>query len=271
MNANYLPWYLERGDGPLVATAVHDGHNVREELAEWFALSETGRLREEDPFTGGWTIAAPTRLIARQSRFEVDFNRPREKAVYQTPDDAWGLKVWKRPISRDCVERSLAVYDAFYQEVGGLLERMTQRYGRVVVLDLHSYNHRREGHSGPPADPHENPDVNLGTGTMNRRRWSAIVERFILDLRNFDYLGRHLDVRENVKFRGGNFPAWIHKNFPENVCVLSVEFKKFFMDEWTGQADATQLATIQRALQSTTWGLHEELLRLNQMDREVTA
>ena len=271
MNANYLPWYLERGDGPLVATAIHDGHNVRMELDEWFDLSETDRLREEDPFTGSWTIAAPTRLIARQSRFEVDFNRPREKAVYQTPDDAWGLNVWKRPISRDCVERSLAVYDAFYQEVGGLLERMTQRYGRVVVLDLHSYNHRREGPSGPPADPHENPEVNLGTGTMNRKRWSAIVERFILDLRNFDYLGRHLDVRENVKFRGGNFPAWIHKNFPENVCVLSVEFKKFFMDEWTGQADATQLATIQRALQSTTWGLHEELLRLNQMDREVTA
>ena len=268
MSTNYLPWYLERGDGPLVATAIHDGHNVRAELLDWFALSEEGRLREEDPFTGSWTPATPTRLIARQSRFEVDFNRPREKAVYQTPEDAWGLNVWRQPISRACVDRSLAVYDAFYQEVESLLRRMTQRYGRVVVLDLHSYNHRRGGPTAPPADPHENPEVNIGTGTMVRSRWATIIDRFIMDLRSFDFLGRHLDVRENIKFRGGEFPAWIHKTFPETVCVLSVEFKKFFMDEWTGQADESQLATIGRAVQSTIWGLHEELLKLGQTDRE---
>jgi hypothetical protein len=105
---------------------------------------------------------------------------------------------------------------------------------------------------------------------MVRERWASIVNRFILDLRNFDYLGRHLDVRENVKFRGGFFPEWIHQKFPETVCVLSVEFKKFFMDEWTGRADETHLGTIKRALQSTIWGLHEELVKLGQVDRELT-
>ena len=270
MNDNYLPWYLELGDGPLVATAIHDGHNVRAELVKQFAISEADRLREEDPFTSCWTAAASTRLIATESRFEIDFNRSRDKAVYQTPDDAWGLKVWKGKISGDCVERSLAVYDTFYQEVGSLLERMTRRYGPVVVLDLHSYNHRREGPKARVADPLENPEVNVGTGTMDRKRWSSIVDRFIMDLRKFDYMGRHLDVRENVKFRGGQFPKWIHETFPETVCVLSVEFKKFFMDEWTGQADEIQLATIERALQSTTWGLHEELLKLSRVNQKVT-
>ena len=266
-----LPWYLERGDGPLIATAIHDGQGVQPDLLRSMALSKSERLREEDPFTGTWTTVAPTRLIGLHSRFEVDFNRPREKAVYLTPEDAWGLRVWKETPSTECVERSLAIHDAFYDEVRGVLQRMIQRYRRVVVLDLHTYNHRRDGPKATPANPGENPEVNIGTGTMDRRRWASIVDRFIVDLRNFDFLGRRLDVRENVRFRGGHFPSWIHSQFPDSVCVLSVEFKKFFMCEWTGEPDQIQLNAIERALKSTVWGLHEELVRLGLSQREVPA
>lgn len=256
-----LPWYLERGDGPLVAVALHDGNGMRPELGEAIAISAAERLREEDPFTGTWTSVAPTRLIALNSRFEVDLNRPRDRAVYLTPDDAWGLRVWKKTPSAECVDRSLAIHDAFHDEVRGLLERMVRRYQRVVVLDLHTYNHRREGPKAAPSAAQDNPEVNVGTGTMNRAHWASIVDRFIVDLRNFDYLGRHLDVRENVKFRGGFFPTWIHENFPDSVCVLAIEFKKFFMDEWTGQLDATAITAVTEALQSTVDGVLEELSR----------
>ena len=266
-----LPWYLERGDGPLIAAAIHDGRAMRPELIGSIALSEADRLREEDPFTGTWTGVAPTRLIALHSRFEVDFNRPRESAVYLTPDDAWGLRVWRKKLSADCVERSLAIHDAFYDEVRGLLRRMVQRYQRVVVLDLHTYNHRRTGPDAAPAEARDNPEVNIGTGTMDRARWAPIVDRFIVDLRNFDFLGKHLDVRENVKFRGGFFPAWIHKNFPDSVCVLAVEVKKSFMDEWTGEPDRIQLSAIKRALKSTVWGIHEELVKLGLKQKGIPA
>ena len=60
---NYLPWILERGQGPLVATAIHDGHEIREDAQTQMAVSEADRLREEDPFTGEWTDLAPTRLV----------------------------------------------------------------------------------------------------------------------------------------------------------------------------------------------------------------
>jgi hypothetical protein len=266
-----LPWYLERGNGPIVAAAIHDGHGVRPELHGKMAISKADRQREEDPFTGAWTTVAPNRIIALQSRFEVDFNRPRERSCYLTQDDAWGMQVWKEQPSSESVEKSLAIHDAFYDEVRGLLQRMVRRYGRVVVLDLHTYNHRREGPNCAPADPLLNPDVNLGTGTMDRVRWAPVVDRFIVDLRNFDFFGRNLDLRENVKFRGGFFPTWIHQNFPESVCVLSIEFKKFFMDEWSGEPDRLQLSAIERALQSTIWGIHEELVRLGIDDQKVTA
>ena len=54
------------------------------------------------------------------------------------------------------------------------------------------------------------------------------------DLHAFDFLGRHLDVRENIKFIGRQFPTWVHSHYKQSACVLAVEFKKFYMDEWSG-------------------------------------
>jgi N-formylglutamate amidohydrolase len=255
-------WTVCVGDGPLVATAIHNGHQLRSEVAEIMAVDEGTRLREEDPFTSEWTVAGDTRIIALRSRFEVDLNRPREKAVYIEPRDAWGLEIWKSDPPPELIRRSLAQYDAFYEEVHRILTGLVRRFGRVVVLDLHSYNHRREGPDRPPDDPEKNPEVNIGTGTMETILWMSLVNRFMTDLRAYDCGSRRLDVRENVKFKGGWFSRWIHQTFPESVCALAVEFKKFFMDEWTGDLDRGQLEEISLALRSTVPGITEELKRL---------
>lgn len=244
-------WRVYEGDGPLIAAAIHDGHLLRDEVARHSALSESERLREEDPYTGAWTEVADTRIIASFSRFQVDLNRPRERAVYRRPEDAWGLSLWKNELPGDVIARSLQEYDDFYAEVGRVLSGVRQRHARFVVYDIHSYNHRREGPEGPPADPEGNPEVNVGTGTLDRERWAPVIDRFIEALRAFDYQGRRLDVRENVKFRGGHFPHWIHETFSESGCALAIEFKKFFMDEWTGELDRSLHETIQRALAAT--------------------
>ena len=255
---NYVPWFVERGNGPLLAIALHDGHEVRENLKRFMAVDELDRLREEDPFTAIWTEVSPTRVVVSQSRFEIDLNRPRKKAVYWTPEDAWGIGVWNSEIPRPQLAKSLAIYDSFYQELEVLLDRMVARYGRIVVFDLHSFNYRRKG-ADVAVDDLEMPEINLGTGTMNRKLWSPIVDRFIVDLRNFDFFGRHLDVRENIVFKGGHFPHWVHSHFPEAVCVLSIEVKKFFMNEWTGKPDRTLIDGLLRAFKSSVWGMYEEL------------
>ena len=252
-------WHMVRGDGPIVAAAIHNGHDVRPEVSRLLALDDQTRLREEDPFTESWTSIAPTQIVGLRSRFEIDLNRPRNRAVYLTPEDAWGLQVWRHPPSREIVDRSRALFDAFYRTMRHTLRDLTKHHGRVVVLDLHSYNYRRAGPDAPSADPALNPEVNVGTGTMDRRRWARLVDRFLEDLRNFDFLGRRLDVRENIKFFGGNFPAWIHKTFPETVCVLSLEIKKFFMDEWSGEPYYDQIAVIGKALEGTVPGVLEAL------------
>lgn len=252
-------WELKEGEGPLVATAIHDGHSVRQEVGALVALASVDRFREEDPFTSEWTAIAPTRIVGLRSRFEVDLNRPRDKAVYIKRKDAWGLRVWRTKPPEDLVERSLAEYDAFYRMARDLFKTKVERHGRFVVLDIHSYNHRREGPEGEPADPETNPQVNVGTATMDRALWAPVVDRFINDLRSFDFLDDCLDVRENVKFKGGRFPGWVHETFPETGCALAIEFKKFFMDEWTGAPDRRAINAIGEALKSTVPGILEGL------------
>ena len=254
------------GHGPVVAVALHDGHDVRADVAALFALTETERWREEDPFTATWTAIGDTKIVGRRSRFEFDLNRPREKAIYLKPKDAWGLDIWHSTPSLDIIARLLAEYDAFYATIERVFADLERRFGRFVVFDLHTYNHRRLGPHALPADPRYNPEINLGTGMMNRY-WKPVVGSFLSDLRDFDFLGRRLDVRENVKFQGGHFPYWVHQTFPHSACVLSIEVKKFFMDEWTNNVDLTQLDAIRCALQST---IPSVLEALNQVDVGTT-
>ena len=259
-------WKLHRGTGPIVATAIHDGHNVREEILSCMKLSDSARLREEDPYTSRWAKLAPTWLVGLQSRFEFDLNRPREKAVYINPDDAWGLDVWKEKLPEDLIQQSLKHYDAFYAELEKLYRGLSRKFGRFLVLDFHSYNHKRDGADGPPAESSGNPQINIGTGTMlDRKRWAPLIDRFISDLAAYDFPGGKLDVRENVKFRGGACAAWTHRTFPDSACVLSIEVKKFFMDEWTGELDDFQFAEIGNALKFALAGATEELTRLSKI------
>ncbi len=244
----------DRG-GPVIATAIHDGHAVRPEIASLLALDEATRLCEEDPHTGRLAAVAPTHLIALRSRFEVDLNRPREEAVYRVAADSWGLEVWREACSDDLVAGSLAVYDAFY----AVLERTLRSRERFVVLDCHSYNHRRQGPDAPPESPEENPEINIGTGTLDREKWGSLVDRFCADLLAREVCGHRLDVGENVRFEGGEMSAWINRTFPDSGCAIAVEFKKTFMDEWTGRLDVDHLDQLCRALAATLPGLRESL------------
>ncbi len=241
-------WTIHRGEGPLVAAAIHNGHQVRAELMPLLAISESERLREEDPYTGLWTAMAPTTIIVHRSRFEVDLNRPRDKAIYLTPEDAWGLRVWPEPPRDSTLEASYRTYDLFYDEVEALLAGMVERHGRVVVFDLHTYNHRRNGPKAPPEPSDANPKINLGTSNMDLLKWGELVELFERSMRSAVFQGKPLDVRRNVKFQGGHFARWIHRSFPHSVCALAVEVKKVFMDEWTGKLDEGAHAALRDAL-----------------------
>lgn len=239
---------LREAHGPLVATAIHAGHHLRPEVLDLTVLDEGTRLREEDPGSDGWTGIGDHQVVVGTSRFEVDLNRPPDEAVYREPDDAWGLELWRRPPPDELVERSLGLHRRFYRALGEVLERILARHARAVVLDLHTYNHRRGGPDAEPAPQEDNPDVNVGTGHLDRPRWAPVVDAFMETVAGADYRGSRLDVRENVRFRGGYLSRWVAEAFPDRVCALAVEVKKIFMDEWTGEIDPARHRAVGRCL-----------------------
>lgn len=252
-------WEWHEGNSPLIATAIHAGHDLSPAFAEVTALSDADRLREEDPYTDAFTGLAPTRIVVNRSRFEVDLNRPPEEAVYRTGEDAWGEDLWHQPLTDEMIASSQRKHAEFYGMLERVLRSVEQEFGAFVVYDLHSYNHRRGGPDAPPDDPQANPDINLGTGSLDRRRWGPVADRFLEDLSRQHVAGRPLDVRENVKFEGRYLAAFIHERFPTSGCALAIEVKKTFMDEHTGILDMGRHAEIHRALSATTAGVLQEL------------
>lgn len=244
-------FHLKESPGFIIATAIHDGDKIREELYPFLNLNDSERLREEDPFTARWVEIAESFIIGKYSRFEVDLNRSREKAIYKTPEDAWGLNVWKEMLTDDIINKSIRKYDRFYNEIRVIFDKKVKDYGGILVYDFHSYNHLRDGIDSPPADAQLNPEINLGTENMNRKKFEPVINALTNSLKSFDYAGRALDVRENIKFKGGYFSQWIYENYKDNCCVIAIEVKKFFMNEWTGIPDYDQINLLKKAFVQT--------------------
>jgi hypothetical protein len=246
-NPNDRWWTVACGASPVVATAIHDGHDLRAEVAAAMALADPDRLREEDPFTGQAVAGVDNHIIVHRSRFEFDLNRGAEGAIYETPEQSWGLDVWSGRGDRAMFDRSLDIHAAYYRMLGHYLDELAVRHPRFVVLDVHSYNHRRDGAGGDATPQDKAPDINIGTFSMPRDHWAYLLDPLIEAMRAFDFNGRKLDVRENVAFQGkGEQTRFIHQRYPHKGCAIAIEFKKFFMDEWSGEPDPAELDAMQR-------------------------
>lgn len=241
-----MVYHIHRAESPIIAAAIHDGHLLAAPLVDYMHLQAHERFREEDPYTADMADLPVSRIFVDTSRFQTDLNRRRDQAVYRQPEDAWGLTVWRPVLPELIVRQLLEGYDRFYSDVAQLLQQTIALFGYFMVLDIHSYNHRRH-HPQEIAHTSENPEINLGSG-HNHERWKPVGHRVVSFLAHHQINGRFLDVRENVKFKGGGFAEWVNRNYGDYGCVLSLEFKKTFMDEWTGRVDLKHLSRIKSML-----------------------
>lgn len=218
----------------VITTAIHSGHQIRSSLTPFLNITESDRLREEDPFTDKFALFNEfSSIIVNQSRFEFDLNRNYAKAIYLTKDDAWGLDIWKTFPGQGEFKKSKHYYNKFYEKLDSFIEKHLQEHQKLIVLDIHSYNYRRLSPE-IESNPLYNPDINLGTGTINDiEKWSDIITYTMDFMKNYELKDKKLSVGENVKFSGGYFPFYLNSTYGDRLCCLSIEFKKIFMDEWT--------------------------------------
>lgn len=260
------PWDLVVQPGAVMITAVHAGHTIRPSLRPWLAISEQERLREEDPLTDFFLPAGDTIFRANRSRFEFDLNRPFEKAVAIDPKDSWGLQIWHPDLPQEEIDASRDLHKRFYALIAARVDAMIAEHGQILVLDIHSYNHRRNG-AGSAADPQaDSPDIDLGATTLDKAVYGDLLETFAQGLRSRPVRGKTPDVRVNVRWPdGGNFPEWLHATYGYAACVITLEYKKMFMDEWGESADIL-------ALQDLREGFHAGLANARAwLAQQVTA
>ena len=242
-------YHLEKIKSPFWAFAIHDGHHIDERLLGYLCLDEETRLREEDPYTAILAELPFNRFISATSRFQLDLNRSKQDALYLSPSQTWGLHVWAKDLPKAMIEQLYNNYDHVFRTIDQEIKETIDRHNFFVIYDIHSYNAKREG---PQAiiDHQSNPQINIGT-LHNHDKWTDLTAQFIRALQKEVDGKPSFDVRENIKFKGGYFSKYINEHYGDKGCVFSIEFRKDFMDEWTGQLYPEKLQEYKQLLLHT--------------------
>ncbi|WP_034258190.1 N-formylglutamate amidohydrolase [Altibacter lentus] len=224
---------------PYVCGAVHDGHQFRKELWDKCLHTAYDRWFEEDPCTKDFIASHPIVIAGRDSRFEYDLNRDPENAIFET---AWGKELWKEPLTEAEKNESRNKHAVFYTVVHALIKKLEEKFGSVVVYDMHSYNWRRWDR--------EVPVINLGTTNVDNERFEKIIERWRHSLSELKFPnGLEATSKINDTFFGnGYFLKFITQNF-KNTLVLATEFKKIYCDELRQVIYPEMVSAIEKQLQ----------------------
>jgi len=213
--------------------ALHAGHKVREEVLPLLALSEKERFRDEDPYTDRFIGNFPIRVVARDSRFEYDLNRDRHRCIYERYVKKWKLKVWEEMPGEEARKISCEKYDEFYRLIDVLSGFLAKQNKHAVIFDMHSFCYQREKKITWQDD--HRPEINIGTKAANRELFHQVISKITEGLSKTSIGGKNIRVAENEIFYGGSLSRRVSRNFFNQILVLSLEYKKIFMDELTGE------------------------------------
>jgi len=224
---------------PYVCTAIHDGHNFRDELKIKTVLSEYERWYEEDPFTGDFIGSMPITLIGHDSRFEYDLNRAPDKAVYET---AWGKKCWRKSLTKDEKKRSLTKHTNYYRVVHALAHKLESEFNASIWYDMHSYNWRRWDRPVPV--------FNIGSEKIDQKKFGKQVETWASELKKIEIPHEENSTKINDVFKGNGYQlAFLTENF-NNTLVLATEVSKMYCNEETGEPFPAVITSITDQMKS---------------------
>ena len=205
---------------PLVVTAIHDGHQVADNLALKMNVSDAQRQFEEDPHTGAIAEAFDIYVRVLDSRYCCDLNRRPEQCIYE---EAWGRQVWKTPLIPAEKQALLERHAAYFRVLDRLLKVLAKEFGGGVLYDLHSYNYGRL--EGRP------PLFNIGTHYVDYPRFGRVVEHLVESLAAVELPGCENRAAVDKVFQGKGYQAEFIRQHHSNVLCLPLEIKKVFMEE----------------------------------------
>lgn len=242
-------YFIKKQMSPFWAFAIHDGQQIAPEVRPYQKLNEKERLHEEDPFTAPFAELPINQFIVATSRFQLDLNRDLENAIYLRPEQSWGLEVWYDDLPASLIQQLQNEYRRIYKEIEGVIRETINHHGFFVAYDIHSYNAKRES-ADQEIDQKANPEINLGTAYVHQK-WKPLIQQLIDHFKSAELYGKSIDIRENIKFKGGNLSQHLNQLFGDQGCVLAFEFRKDFMDEWQGTPDMDRVLSTKQLLMNS--------------------
>ena len=168
-------WQTEFGDGPLVACAIHDGHAVRPEVADSArARRDAAALRRRSlhrPLDGHCTDANHRSAVAVRGRSQPAARNGRVSAAGRLPG-AWN--VWKSPPPPEIWSRDRSPSMTIFTPICDLLlERLRKPHGGWWSSICTATTIVAAASAARPTIRQQNPEINVGTGSMDRARWAS--------------------------------------------------------------------------------------------------
>ena len=209
---------------PLVCVALHSGSGFPVELEQHCLLTSADRIFEEDPHTEELVVSQPIVMSGMDSRYFYDLNRSPEHCDQTV---VFGRRVWKQdvhPLSSLARQRHRKFYSLFKV----LVDKLVELFGYCLIVDIHSYNYSRIDR--------ETPLFNLGTANYKREEEHLFASQWTQVLAGISFPGIKIPVAENEVFNGdGYLLHWLQCEFPESCLTVSIDIKKIYCDEVTGE------------------------------------
>lgn len=238
-------WHLDFSL-PFIATAIHAGHHVREDLIPFMADDEHQRKFEEDTGTDLMINGLGNAVWGLESRAVYDLNRSREIALPLTPERFWGIRVYDKQPTEAMNQKSLAAYDAFYRFMETHIASILDRFGICIIYDIHSYNISRQVAKGI-----ESPPVfNLGTGLLDKSIWGQAIDLWLEKLGAIALPGIETTVAENRVFCGKAEFCRRLSALDKRILVLPTEISKVYMDELKGDLYPDVAQAVKKGLET---------------------
>jgi len=245
------------GSVPLLVSVPHDGRDLPDDIAS--LMTDAGRsLPDTD-----WHVArlyefakdiGASMIVARNSRYVVDLNRPTDDSVMYEGQLATGLcptqtfdgqDIYAGSVSVDLDDRVRHYWRPYHDRISETLAAFRESCGYALLWDAHSIASRV-----PTLFDGELPVLNIGTwdGRSCGQSLSAAVVQVAQD--------SAYEAVINGRFTGG-YTTRNYGNPEMNVHVIQLELaQRAYMNEATtnyNQAKASQLSdTLQRLLETFT-------------------
>ncbi|TRX56331.1 flavohemoglobin expression-modulating QEGLA motif protein [Thalassomonas sp. M1454] len=225
---------------PVICAAIHNGHNLRDDLQKAFLLSDDERFYEEDPYTYDLISSFPITICGNDSRFEYDLNRAKTLSTYFKT--AWDKQVWQKPLTPKQRAVSHAKHQSFYNVLEALIAKIEKQFKNSIVFDIHSYNFKRI--------EQDTPTFNIGSAQIDIERWGSIANHFEKQLHKIELPNLNARAATNEVFQGrGYLITHVNAHF-DNTLVLPVEVKKVFMNETNGELYPLVLEELQAGIKN---------------------